>query len=781
MKGMICMLAKLFSTVTAALLALGLCPCIALADVGDDADCETGEAAEVGSDTTAPSEDATCDSLAAIPLAADDIDGGTIGTCTWTIDASGCLTIAPEDGVSGSFEMSSPSTSSWPWYRNSTKVLSAKVEPGVSASRSLAYMFSACPNLVSADLSGLDASGVTSMSYMFYNCYALTSLDLSGLDMSSVTSMSYMFRDCTSLASLCLGQIDASGVTSMYDMFYNCSSLSSLDMSGVDMSGVTDLSYMFYNCSSLSSLELSNLDMPNVSSMSYMFYNCSSLKALDLSRLDTWRVTSMSNLFSGCRSLVSIDVSSLDTSHVASMYNMFSGCLSLAALDLSGFDMSSVTDASSMFSSCTSLKSLDLSSCNASHVTSIYSMFYYCMSLVSLDLSGLETSNVTSMYRMFYNCSSLASLDLSGFDMSSVTDADSMFYNCSSLASLDLSSCNASRVASIYSMFYNCTSLVFLDLSGFGTSNVARVYSDHDLAGGDAITYADEESSPKNPDMSPDPSDSELFYSCSNLRVVVVGEGFSFTSSLPTPRSNGTSGRWMSGDGTIYDSSSALPNNVAATYTAVFPTRDGGWSPGYSDVTNPSDWYYDAVYGMTYLGCITGYTDDDGWLVFNHGGTMDRAQMATVLWRMAGEPAPSGSRVFKDVDYSDYYGDAVDWAFEAGVVTGYRDVSGDLIYDPSGALDFEALVTMTARMALGSEQAAEAWPQTVLADPRFTDAAAVDDWARGPMAWAIDEGMVTGADNGNGTFTIAPGDKTARGRGVTVLWRAYEAGVIAVA
>ncbi len=181
---------------------------------------------------------------------------------------------------------------------------------------------------------------------------------------------------------------------------------------------------------------------------------------------------------------------------------------------------------------------------------------------------------------------------------------------------------------------------------------------------------------------------------------------------------------------------------------------------------------------MAASGCITGYYDDyygDGSqvLIFNHGGVMDRAQLATVLWRMAGKPEVEGGYVFTDVDYDDYYGDAVRWAYVEDAITGYEDAEGNLIFDPSGALGFEALVTMLARLTIGADEA-EAWPQEVLDDPRFADADQISDWARGPMAWAIDDAIVTGSGEGDGPYYLDPGDHTARGRTVTVLWRIYD-------
>ena len=224
-------------------------------------------------------------------------------------------------------------------------------------------------------------------------------------------------------------------------------------------------------------------------------------------------VSTARDMFSGCSLLTSLDLSGLDTSRVTGMYRMFYGCSSLESLDLSSLDASSAEDMSDMFYGCSSLESLDLSSLDASSAEDMSDMFYGCSSLESLDLSGLGTSKVTNVFRMFLGCSSLESLDLSGLGTSSVTGMSDMFSGCSSLESLDL--------------------------SGLDTSSVEYM--------------------------------SGMFEDCFALRAVTLGAAFSFEgidSHLPTPQGENLTGKWLSSaDGKAY-APEAVPNNVAATYTA---------------------------------------------------------------------------------------------------------------------------------------------------------------------------------------------------------------------
>ena len=285
-----------------------------------------------------------------------------------------------------------------------------------------------------------------------------------------------------------------------------------------------------------------------ISTATGMFCNCSSLKSLDLSGLDASKVEDMSGMFFCCLKLSSLDLSDLDTSNVTDMSSMFYSCSSLTSLDLTPLDTSNVTDMSSMFGDCRSLKSLDLSGLDTSNVTDMFGMFKGCASLQSLDLTPLDTSKVTGMSRMFWDCRSLKSLGLSGLDASSVEDMSHMFENCSSFESLDLSGLDTSGAKGMSEMFKGCSRLSSLDLSGLDTSN--------------------------GEDMS------AMFDGCPGLRTVTLGKKFSFVNPypypygeydcccLPWPQGESLTGKWLSSaDGKAYEPE-AVPNNVAATYTA---------------------------------------------------------------------------------------------------------------------------------------------------------------------------------------------------------------------
>ena len=728
------------------------------------------------------------------------VDWTTCGTARWTIDAGGCLTIAPMEGTdNGELEI-------WvlcdevPWYNYRNSITSAKVA-GKIATQTTALMFNDCPKLASLDLSGLDTSDVTNMSNMFSYCWSLTSLDLSPLDTSNVTNMRGMFSECSSLASLDLSPLDTSNVTDMSYMLSGCSKLTSLDLSPLDTSKVTNMSYMLYYCPSLTSLDLSPLDTSNVTSMRGIFAHCSKLASLDLSPLDTSNVTNVSSMLRGCSRISSFDLSPLDTSNVTDMSYMLSGCSKLISLDLSSFDTSQVESMSGMFDGCSRLASLDLSSFDTSNVTGMSRMFYGCSSLTSLDVSSFDTSNVTGMSGMFDGCSSLASLDVSSFDTSgavgmkgmfsgcsklALLDVSSfdtsnvwgmkgMFNGCSELASLDLSSFNTWLVSNLSDMFSGCSSLKSLDLSSFDTSYVLRM---NDMFNGcSSLTSLDLSSF----DTSRTGEMVSIFSGCLSLRTVKLGAGFTFTGrwtgricNLPAISDlNGYTGLWVSSaDGEAYKPN-AIPNNVAAVYTAQ-------QKPGVvmGDISS-------AIVSDIPEQTCTGSRIEPEVEVTLDGKTLVRGvdfrvsctnnikvgtATATIIgigdyegvirkhFSIKKAPTP----IFADVDYSSWYGDAVTFVAEKDLVTGYSD-SG--LFGVGNALTRAQLATILYRNA-NPDASPDFRPRNTTGMPDvegFT-------WYTAGVNWAVENGVINGYADGEGNrVAFGPDDSMTLEQLVTAI------------
>ena len=107
--------------------------------------------------------------------------------------------------------------------------------------------------------------------------------------------------------------------------------------------------------------------------------------------------------------------------------------------------------------------------------------------------------------------------------------------------------------------------------------------------------------------------------------------------------------------------------------------------------------------------------------------------LATVLWRMEGQPAPGSASPFTDVPAGQWYTDAVVWAAGEGVVKGI----GNDLFDPDGLVTREQMATMLYRYA-GSPAV------TGGALTGYGDQAQVSDFALQAMEWAVSQGILTG-------------------------------------
>ena len=164
---------------------------------------------------------------------------------------------------------------------------------------------------------------------------------------------------------------------------------------------------------------------------------------------------------------------------------------------------------------------------------------------------------------------------------------------------------------------------------------------------------------------------------------------------------------------------------------------------------NQSDYYYDAVQWAVEKGI----TEGTSATTFSPGASCTRAQMVAFLYRAAGSPAPKSTvNPFTDVTANDYYYNAVLWAVENGITTG---VSADR-FAPGVTVSRAQTVTFLYR-ANGSPAANGAG---------FSDVAA-DEYYANAVAWAVRSGITTGT--GNGKF--APNAPCTRGQIVTFLYR----------
>lgn len=167
--------------------------------------------------------------------------------------------------------------------------------------------------------------------------------------------------------------------------------------------------------------------------------------------------------------------------------------------------------------------------------------------------------------------------------------------------------------------------------------------------------------------------------------------------------------------------------------------------------------YYEAVLALAEQGIINGMTET----TFCPDNQLTRAQVVTMLYRMAGAPETDAAAAFVDVPEGAYYADALAWAVETGVTEGVSETE----FAPDMDVTREQFVTFLYRFA-ALEGQADGEPADLSA---FQDAALVADWAQEAMAWAVGQGIVEGVTED----TIVPQGTATRAQAVTMLYR-YE-------
>ena len=168
---------------------------------------------------------------------------------------------------------------------------------------------------------------------------------------------------------------------------------------------------------------------------------------------------------------------------------------------------------------------------------------------------------------------------------------------------------------------------------------------------------------------------------------------------------------------------------------------------GFSDVP-ANAWYAEAVEYVRDNGLMSGTSST----TFSPNGTMTRAMLATTLYREAGSPSVSGTDAFTDTQDGAWYGDAVLWASQEGVVSGY----GNGLFGTNDPVSREQIATILWRYA-GSPSADRGQD--------FSDEGAISAYAADAVDWARANGIVNGMEGNR----FAPQGNATRAQVATIL------------
>ncbi len=164
---------------------------------------------------------------------------------------------------------------------------------------------------------------------------------------------------------------------------------------------------------------------------------------------------------------------------------------------------------------------------------------------------------------------------------------------------------------------------------------------------------------------------------------------------------------------------------TAGFFPALAADSDDITFPGFQDV-DYSAWYGSAVLFCWYEGLMNGISETE----FDPEGSLSRAMLAAVLYRIEGSPDVTGESPFLDVPEGCWFTSEIIWASQTGLMIGY----GNEIFGPDDPVTRDQLVTVLWRYA--------GCPEPVLESSGFSDEDRINSWAVPAVIWASENGIV---------------------------------------
>lgn len=195
------------------------------------------------------------------------------------------------------------------------------------------------------------------------------------------------------------------------------------------------------------------------------------------------------------------------------------------------------------------------------------------------------------------------------------------------------------------------------------------------------------------------------------------------------------------------------------TVHAVFECDGGELCPSHGFTdVDQSQWYHAAIDWAVDNDVLQGV--GDGLMLPD--GDITRAQMAQVLWNVEGQPAAAEGEGFSDVSEGDWFAGAVAWASQEGIFVGY-----DGAFDPDAELTREQAAAVLMRWAASNGEDVSGRADL----SGFPDADGVSEWAVESVQWAVDAGVLQGVANPDGTTTVSAQGTATRAQVAALMMR----------
>ena len=168
-----------------------------------------------------------------------------------------------------------------------------------------------------------------------------------------------------------------------------------------------------------------------------------------------------------------------------------------------------------------------------------------------------------------------------------------------------------------------------------------------------------------------------------------------------------------------------------------------------------ADWFYNDVKYVYEKGMMAGTAAD----VFAPNATTTRAMIVTILYRLEGSPAVTGTSAFVDVPAGQWYTDAVNWAAANQIVNGTSATT----FAPNDSITREQMAAILYRYA--QYKGYDVTKQANLSG--YSDNGQVSAYAKDALAWANAAKLINGVTN----TTLAPQGNATRAQVSAILHR----------
>lgn len=199
-------------------------------------------------------------------------------------------------------------------------------------------------------------------------------------------------------------------------------------------------------------------------------------------------------------------------------------------------------------------------------------------------------------------------------------------------------------------------------------------------------------------------------------------------------------------------------NNKNKTDDTITDNNNQTISSGTFTDVKVDDWFYDAVKFVYENKIMKGVSDNE----FAPNENLSRAMIVTAIYRMENEPSASFNK-FGDVNADEWYGAAVAWASENGIVNGVSENE----FAPNDNLTREQMAAIIYRYIMFKGGDTSVGENADINS--YADAENISDYAVEAMRYAVASGLM----KGDSETTLNPSGTATRAETATIIMRLF--------